>query len=98
MTEENGITEVENTRTISYFAADGSYGDAAGLTVMETTHWSELDWEIIDQVGDYARPVVARLLTESYEEDADNELIKQKLIDYGVDPASLEPVSSDDTK
>lgn len=94
MTEEN----IEKPRVISYFAADGNYGDAAGLTVMETTHWSELDWEIIDQVSDYDRADVARLLTESYEPDADNDFIKQKLIDYGVDPASLEPVSSDDTK
>lgn len=91
MTEENEVK-----RTISYFAADGNYGDAAGLTVMETTHWSELDWNLVDQVSDYNRTEVARLITESYEADADQDFIKNKLIELGVDPSDLEPVESDD--
>lgn len=84
------MTDKSKERSISYFAEDGNYGSAVGLSVMETTHWSELDWTIIDTVSDDVRPTVARLLTESYELDADQEFIKQKLIDYGVDPADLE--------
>lgn len=81
------MSEEETTqRVLSYFAEDGSYGSADGLVIMETTHWSELDWEIVESVNEWNRPVVARLLTESYEPDADQEFIRNKLEqDYGLD-------------
>ena len=69
----------ETKRNLSYFAEDGNYGSADGMTIMETTHWSELDWEIIEQVSDADRPTVSRLLTESYEPDADQDFIRQQL-------------------
>jgi hypothetical protein len=76
----------ETTRALSYFAEDGNYGNAGGMTIMETTHWTELDWEIIEQVSDEHRPVVARLLTESYEPDADGDFIRKELEEkYGLD-------------
>lgn len=60
---------VEKKRALSYFALDGNYGDASGLTVIETTHWSEVDWAILDAASDSYRPDVARLIAESYEEE-----------------------------
>lgn len=60
---------VGTKRALSYFAFDGNYGDASGLTVIETTHWSELDWQILDAASDSYRPDVARLIAESYEEE-----------------------------
>jgi hypothetical protein len=76
----------EKVRSLSYFAEDGSYGDASGLLVLETTHWSELDWQLIDMARDEARPTVARILTESYEPGANQELLRKKLEeDYGFD-------------
>lgn len=60
---------VEKKRALSYFALDGNYGDASGLTVIETTHWSEVDWAILDAASDWHRPDVARLIAESYEEE-----------------------------
>jgi len=61
-------TEPEAQTTLSYFAEDGSYGNAVGLMVLDTTKWTALDWEIIDSVSDNERPTVARLIAESYEE------------------------------
>jgi len=81
----------ETQRSLSYFAEDGNYGNAGGMVIMETTHWNELDWEIIEQVSDGDRPAVARLLTESYEPDADGEFIRNHLEEkYGLDFGSEE--------
>jgi hypothetical protein len=80
----------ELKRTLAYFAVDGNYGDASGLVVMETTHWSEIDWEIIEEADDWVRPSVARVLTESYEKDANEEALRAKLTEYGVDLSRYE--------
>lgn len=76
----------EIQRSLSYFAQDGNYGSADGILVLETTGWSELDWQMIEEVSDEHRPAVARLIVESYEPDADQEFIRKKLEDdYGFD-------------
>lgn len=76
----------ETVRSLSYFATDGNYGSADGILVLETTGWSELDWQMVDGVSDWHRPAVARLITESYEPDADQAFIRKKLEeDYGFD-------------
>jgi hypothetical protein len=71
-------------RTLSYFAKDGNYGDASGMMVLETTNWDELDWQIIEAASDGDRPMVARLLTESYEPNADADFISSKLEELGL--------------
>lgn len=76
----------EIQRSLSYFAQGGNYGSADGILVLETTGWSELDWQMIEEVSDEHRPAVARLIVESYEPDADQEFIRKKLEDdYGFD-------------
>lgn len=77
-------TEVKN-RTLAYFAADGNYGNAAGLTVMETTNWEEVDWEIIEATSDEHRPAVSKLITESYENREALIELKTKFLEYGID-------------
>lgn len=72
-------------RTLGYFAKDGNYGDASGMMVLETTHWSDLDWQILDAAKDEDRPVVARLLTESYEPERDDDFIRAQLASYGLE-------------
>lgn len=81
------MSETETiTRSLNYFATDGNYGSADGILVLETTGWSELDWQMIEEVSDEHRPAVARLIVESYEPDADQEFIRKKLEDdYGFD-------------
>lgn len=45
--------------TTTYFAADGSYGNAADLIILDTSDWSTDEWEIIDEVRDIDRVRVA---------------------------------------
>jgi hypothetical protein len=78
------------TRTLSYFAEDGSYGNADGVTIMETTHWNETDWAIIEAAAEWARPEVARALTESYEPGADEAALRARLESLGVDLSPYE--------
>ena len=82
--------EGEVVRTLNYFAEDGSYGNADGLTIMETTHWDDTDWAIIESASDWARPEVARVLTESYEPGANEEALRAKLDALGVDLTEYE--------
>lgn len=74
----------ELNRSLAYFAPDGNYGNAAGLTVMETTHWQEVDWDIIEAASDEHRPSVAKLITESYENREALVDLKAKFSEYGV--------------
>lgn len=93
--EAEGVKTEGTIRSMSYFAVDGNYGDADGITVMETTHWSEADWEIIESTSDEYRPDVARALTESYEPGADEKVLRAFLTDRGVDLSRWEDSSSE---
>lgn len=42
-----------------YFAKDGSYGDASDLTILNTEHWTEEDFALVDEASDAARWYVA---------------------------------------
>lgn len=44
----------------TYFAEDGSYGDAERLVVMDTSDWTDEDWEKIEEASDWERPTVAQ--------------------------------------
>lgn len=44
---------------LTYFAADGSYGDANGVVIIDTRAWSPEDWAAIESVGDFTRANVA---------------------------------------
>lgn len=59
--------------SMSYFAADGNYGDAAGLTVVDTTNWTDADFEMLDSVSDWDRPKAARLISEWVEKGRTDE-------------------------
>lgn len=80
----------EVTRTLHYFAVDGNYGDASGMTVMETTHWNDTDWDIIEGTVDWHRPAIARAITESYEPGASEEALRAEFEKYGVDLSQYE--------
>jgi hypothetical protein len=80
----------EKIRSLSYFAEDGSYGDASGILVMETTHFSELDWQMLQDCSDEQRTTVARLIVESYEPEADQKFIREKLEEFGFDFSDYE--------
>ena len=47
------------TKQYHYFADDGSYGNARGLYIAETSDWSDEQWEAIDEASDYDRHEIA---------------------------------------
>ena len=44
---------------MTYFAMDGNYGDSHGLVIINTSAWTQEDWDAIEMAGDYDRIVVA---------------------------------------
>ena len=50
---------------IHYFAEDGNYGSADGLVIVDTSDWTEDEWEIIDGALDCDRPIIARSLSKT---------------------------------
>lgn len=52
-----------------YFSQDGNYGDADALLVVDTTDWTNEDWDEIDEAPDYDRPRIARLISNKYRLD-----------------------------
>lgn len=72
-------------RSLGYFAPDGNYGDAAGMMVLETTYWREIDWTILESASDNQRVNVARLITESYENPEEMDELYKKFEQYGID-------------
>lgn len=47
-----------------YFAQDGSYGVATDLVLVDTTDWSEDDWQLIEFSTDSERASIAQRLSE----------------------------------
>jgi hypothetical protein len=47
-----------------YFTNDGTYGSACAgdFEVIDTTHWTETDWQTIEKAGDNDRLDLAREL------------------------------------
>lgn len=43
----------------SYFGKDGNYGDAENIVIVDTSDWTEDDWQMIDEAGDTDRASVA---------------------------------------
>jgi hypothetical protein len=49
-----------------YFATDGSYGSADSMEVLDTTKWTEADWEEIFEAYDHNRLEVAVEIARKY--------------------------------
>jgi hypothetical protein len=49
---------------LSYFAEDGNYGSASGLTVIDTTAWTESDWTMLEEASDNQKALTARVVSE----------------------------------
>lgn len=53
---------------LHYFAPDGNFGDAAGMTIVDTTDWADSDFEFVEKVKtanpELDLPNFARLMTE----------------------------------
>jgi hypothetical protein len=64
---------MSNITSLTYFAKDGNYGDAAGLTVVDTTDWTDDDFEMLDYVGDERRVLAAQTISEWIEKGRTDE-------------------------
>ena len=47
---------------LTYFAGDGSYGDASGLVIIDTRAWNNDQWDSIENASDYARAALAAMI------------------------------------
>ena len=50
----------------SYFATDGSYGDADEIAIIYTDKFTEEDWQSIEEELDYYRAELAREIGKKY--------------------------------
>lgn len=64
--ELNEVSSTITDRTVHYFATDGNYGDVSGLVIVETTQWTELDWEDFEAASDESRPMTAETIAKKY--------------------------------
>lgn len=54
----------------TYFAKDGSFGDARGLVVLDTSNWTEADWDMIHNLNDNERVYAAVELNAAIAQEA----------------------------
>ena len=51
-------------KQLHYFAADGNYGSADGLVIVDTSDWDDDDWAIIEyETPEWQRPTKAAAQT-----------------------------------
>jgi tetrahydromethanopterin S-methyltransferase subunit G len=50
----------------SYFATDGSYGDANEIVIIDTDKFTEEDWQSIEEELDYYRAELAKEIGKKY--------------------------------
>lgn len=44
---------------MTYFAMDGNYGDSHGLVTLDTSAWTQENWDAIEMASDHDRISVA---------------------------------------
>jgi hypothetical protein len=69
---------------LSYFASDGSVGDASGLTIIDTTDWFSGDFALVESAPKENRPEAARLISDWIESGRNSEEYAPQLEMYGV--------------
>ena len=50
----------------SYFALDGSYGDATEILIVDTDDWTPEEWELINYATDDERSDMAQQIIDKY--------------------------------
>lgn len=49
-------------KKLAYFAADGNFGTAVGLEVLDTAKWTAKDWQKVEEASDSERASVAKAI------------------------------------
>lgn len=57
---------------LTYFTADGNYGDAKDITIIDTSSWSQTDWDHIKAEGVANRVFIARMISFTKEVEKRN--------------------------
>ena len=52
--------------TLHYFAEDGNYGDANGIVIVDTTKWTEADWDKLEEGYEWQKPFIAKTIAAGY--------------------------------
>ena len=53
----------------TYFAMDGSYGDATDMIILDTALWTEEDWVEIDEAQDNERSNIAQAINIKHKKE-----------------------------
>lgn len=81
-----------NVERLTYFSRDGNFGDAAGMTIIDTTNWATSDFEFVEKVKNRVEdfPEFARLMSEwiSDEMPAD-ECFEMFEVKFGISRSEL---------
>lgn len=81
MSEIISVEPINPELSTTYFALDGNYGTADGMVVVDTSGWTEEDWQAIDEVGDSDRASLALALAKHDSQEARRELLDAVLAD-----------------
>jgi hypothetical protein len=57
----------ENRINKHYFSPDGNFGDAEGLVIVQTTAWTDEDWEELENVHESERWTKGEEIASRYE-------------------------------
>lgn len=57
----------------AYFAADGNYGDASDILIVDTENWTNDDWADMDEARDSDRLELAKKIAAKYNKGNDND-------------------------
>lgn len=49
---------------LTYFAGDGSFGNANGLVIIDTRAWSPEDWDALEAANDWNRAAIAHNIAQ----------------------------------
>jgi hypothetical protein len=63
----------------TYFAADGNYGNADGLLVLDTSKWTDEQWDYVMNASDDDRLSEATRMSSMARIEAENEALKNCL-------------------
>lgn len=71
MIEYSQDTDYKTERYLSYFAGDGSWGDASDIVIVDVTELDGHFSEVLDEISDYKRPDFMRWYVENQTHDQD---------------------------
>ena len=62
-------TRKDTPMAMTYFASDGNCGDAEGLVILDTSDWTEDEWDLILSAPDSDRVRIAREISNLTSDD-----------------------------